>query len=259
MDELHHLSLCTGIAGIDLGLKRVLPNLRTVAYVEREAFACANLVSKIEAGSLDEAPVYTDLRSFPYAKYRGCVDILSSGFPCQPFAVCGKRRGVEDDRHLWPFIAEGIQELQPGACFFENVEGIISTPSLGYHAVLHHVLADLEQLGFRAAAGCFTSAEVGAPHQRRRWFILAVADSNFERLEGWERPVLERTYEWPAGPGCAQRSNEPPRTTQCGLGGKTDGFPRHRVDRLRSLGNACVPDQVSNAYAELWSVLNDER
>ncbi len=80
-----HLSLCSGYEGIGLGLRRVLPNLREIAYVEIEAFAIANLVAKMEAEQLDPAPIFTDLKTFPYEQFRGNVDILSGGFPCQPF------------------------------------------------------------------------------------------------------------------------------------------------------------------------------
>ena len=175
---LNHISLCAGYGGIDLGLRTVLPGCRTVAYVEIEGFACANLVSKMEQGGLDSAPVCTDLRAFPFAKFRGLVDILSGGFPCQPFSHAGSRLGVEDPRHLWPAIARGIGECRPTAVFFENVDGIATAKSAGYCSVLHHVLSDLEGLGYRATAGLFTAQEVGAPHIRKRWFILGLADSN---------------------------------------------------------------------------------
>jgi DNA (cytosine-5)-methyltransferase 1 len=175
---INHISLCTGYGGIDLGLRSVFPTCRTVAAVEIEAFAIENLVAKMEAGDLDSAPVWTDLHTFPFAKFRGLVDILSGGFPCQPFSHAGSRLGVEDPRHLWPAIARGIGECRPTAVFFENVDGIASAKSPGYSSVLHHVLSDLESLGYRATAGLFTAQEVGSPHIRKRWFILGLADSN---------------------------------------------------------------------------------
>ena len=70
-EDVTHVSLCAGYGGIDLGLRRAIPNLRTVAFSEIEGFACANLVAKIEAGLLDSAPIWTDLKTFPYAKFRG--------------------------------------------------------------------------------------------------------------------------------------------------------------------------------------------
>ena len=179
-----HLSLCSGYEGIGLGLRRVLPNLREIAYVEREGFPVANLVAKMEAGELDAAPVFTDVKTFPYGEFRGCVDILSGGFPCQPFSAAGKREGVEDPRHLFPYIADGIRECQPRIVFLENVEGIISAKTADGESVLQYVLRELEGLGYRATAGVFSAAEVGAPHQRKRVFILGVADCERSGLRG---------------------------------------------------------------------------
>ena len=165
-----HIGLCAGYGGIELGLKRVLPNLRSIALCEIEAFACANLVAKMEAGLMDAAPIWTDLKTFHWDEFRDRVDILTGGYPCQPFSAAGKRLGTEDPRHLWPFIADGIRLLRPRICFFENVEGHIS---LG----LREVVGELESIGYQAAWGIFSAVEVGAPHQRKRVFILAVSNS----------------------------------------------------------------------------------
>ena len=166
-----HVSLCAGYGGIDLGLKRAIPSLRTIAFSEIEAFACANLVSKMEAGLLDPAPIWTDLKTFPWSEFHGCVDILSGGYPCQPFSAAGKRLGAEDPRHLWPHISAGIAAMRPSCCFFENVEGHIS---LG----LPNVLQDLAGMGYRTTWCVASASECGAPHQRKRVFILAHANGS---------------------------------------------------------------------------------
>ena len=163
---IFHLSLCAGYGGLDLGLKRACPALRTIAYAEIEAFACECLLARMEAGQLDQAPIWPDLKSFPWGKLRDRVDILSGGYPCQPFSIAGKRLGREDPRHLWPYIADGISILRPRLCFFENVEGHIN---LGLREVIEH----LGRLGYSATWGIFSATEVGAPHQRKRVFILA--------------------------------------------------------------------------------------
>jgi len=172
-ESIRHLSLCSGYGGIDLGLRRVLPECRTIAYVEIETFAIQNLVDKIEAERLDPAPVYTDVKSFPFKEFRGCVDILSGGFPCQPFSNAGTKQSTEDPRHLFPYILEGIRECRPSVVFLENVEGIISSKTKDGEPVLKYVLRSLEEVGYRATAGVFSASEIGAPHQRKRVFIMA--------------------------------------------------------------------------------------
>jgi DNA (cytosine-5)-methyltransferase 1 len=183
---IRHLSLCTGYEGIGNGLRRVLPDVREIAYVEIETYAIANLVAKMETGEIHPAPVFTNLKEFPFRKFRGRVDILSGGFPCQPFSAAGKREGVEDPRHLFPYILEGIKECRPTTVFLENVEGIISSKTTDGESVLKYVLRSLEEVGYSATAGVFSAGEVGAPHQRKRVFIMA--HSNSERCEGpkWE-------------------------------------------------------------------------
>jgi DNA (cytosine-5)-methyltransferase 1 len=194
-----HLGLCAGYGGIELGLKRVLPALRTVALCEIEAFACANLVAKMEAGLMDPAPIWTDLKTFPWAEFRDRVDILTGGYPCQPFSSAGKRLGTDDPRHLWPYIASGIRILKPRVCFFENVEGHIS---LG----LREVIAELESLGYEATFGIFSAAECGASHQRKRVFILAY-DQSLRVQRRWPNWIkVAQSYVGQALPVCSSDS-----------------------------------------------------
>jgi len=124
----------------------------------------------MEAGLMDPAPVWPNLKTFPWGAFRDRVDILTGGYPCQPFSAAGQRKGKQDPRHLWPWIADGIRLLRPRICFFENVEGHIS---LG----LSDVIEDLAGMGYRTTWGIFSASEVGAPHQRKRVFILAVSSS----------------------------------------------------------------------------------
>ena len=269
-EKLTHLSLCTGYAGIDLGLGRALGDVRTVAYVEIEAFAIENLVSKIEGGLLDVAPIWSDLKSFPWSEFRERVDILSGGFPCQPFSVAGQHAGDQDPRHLWPYIVRGIRELgRPPVVFLENVEGIISSRLKSDQwadpedtPVLLHVLRGLERLGYSATAGVFSAREVGAPHRRKRVFIMGVRSDlrqsgrdlvsgmlresrrgsgmeyptgrNIERARRWRRScktkLLEQIREsstiYPAPRGAKQFIWEPPRVTtedQPAMGRDPDG------------------------------------
>jgi len=325
LNDVHHISLCSGIGGLDLGVSRCIRGFRTVAYVEGEAFACGCLVKAMEANELDEAPIYSDVRSFPFERFHGIVDVVSGGFPCQPFSSAGQRKGTEDPRHLWPSIKRGLGECLPRVAFFENVDGILHAKSEGYHCVLHHVLSDLEELGYRATAARFSAREVGAPHRRRRWFILGVRnayregeptitiDEEASRMRGamadtqgdvrWtgKREAEKGTWKdqerggvfavggqrladsrsgrrqnrisnsseygaeseksrddcarYPNGPG-PQHEDEPPRVLESGMGGNSHGLP-DRVDRLRALGNAVVPEVAEKAFRTLWGRLHD--
>jgi DNA (cytosine-5)-methyltransferase 1 len=165
------VSFCSGYAGIERGLELAGVEARTVSYVEIEAFACANLVAKMETGALAPAPIWTDLKTFPAHLFRGRVDIITGGYPCQPFSAAGKRAGKNDPRHLWPWIRQHVDTIRPSHCFFENVEGHIS---LG----LREVVEDLESLGYTTTWGIFSAAEVGAPHQRKRVYIMGDSEHN---------------------------------------------------------------------------------
>jgi len=162
------LSLCSGYGGIELGLADALQNPMRVVAVEVEAYALANLVAKAEEGKLAVETLWPDLRTFPAKRFRGCFDIITAGYPCQPFSVAGKRQGEKDNRHLWPDIARIIKAVEPIWCFFENVAGHLT---LGFPTVYR----SLRKMGYTVEAGLFTAAEVGAPHKRERLFILANA------------------------------------------------------------------------------------
>lgn len=227
------LSLCTGYGGIERGLELAGFKHRVAAHVEIEAFAVANLVAKMEKGELGPAPIWTDLKTLPCAPFRGRIGLLTGGYPCQPFSPAGRRKGADDPRHLWPHILRIVEEVRPELCFFENVEGHIS---LG----LREVLSDLESRGYKTAWGIFSAEEVGAPHRRKRVFILADARST---RAGSVRPSLSRgdwgeglrqnnretspdridtaskpsppgssANQWPSGPDEPQREWEAPRT-----------------------------------------------
>jgi DNA (cytosine-5)-methyltransferase 1 len=265
--EFTHLGLCAGYGGIELGLHRVIRNLRSVALCEIEAFACANLVAKMEAGLMDCAPIWTDLKTFPWAEFCDRVDILTGGYPCQPFSAAGKRLGTEDPRHLWPFIASGIRILRPKLCFFENVEGHIS---LG----LREVIGDLEAAGYTAAWGIFSASEVGAPHQRKRVFILAYDSSVGIQgcgagwlqeprphagqglpLRGGDAGRERGEVAWPSRPGEPQHTWEPPRVVaDAHQHGNRAGLRREAWQGLGELH--CQSGGLGNAESEQGSPRN---
>lgn len=193
------LSLCSGMLGIERGLERALGPIRTVAYVEIEAFVCYNLVKQMQKGLLAPAPVWANLKTFHTVadKFCGKVDILTAGYPCQPFSLAGQRKGTDDPRHLFPHICRIIEAVKPVWCFFENVDDHLS---LGYDEVYR----SLHTLGYATEAGIFSARETGAPHERKRLFILArrMADSNSKSMEGkqafnrWEECFYEGRNIW---------------------------------------------------------------
>jgi DNA (cytosine-5)-methyltransferase 1 len=165
------LSFCSGYGGIERGLDLAGFKHRTIAYVEIEAYAIANLANKMERGELLPAAIWSNLKTLPVQPFRDKVDLITGGYPCQPFSAAGRRLGEEDPRHLWPYIRRHIESIRPVRCFFENVEGHIS---LG----LREVISDLESLGYKTTWGIFSAREVGAPHQRKRVYILAYSKHN---------------------------------------------------------------------------------
>lgn len=165
------LSLCTGMRGLERGIERAIGSINTVAYVEIEAFIIENLVRQMEQGVLAPAPVWSNLKTFPGKQFHGKIHGITGGYPCQPFSNAGKRKGKQDPRHLWPYIGGGtdsiVGTIRPFWCYFENVPGHLE---LGYR----EVKSNLESLGYTVEEGIFSASEVGAPHQRKRLFILAV-------------------------------------------------------------------------------------
>lgn len=264
-----HLSMCSGYEGMGRGLRGLFPNLREIAYVEREGYACANLVAKIEEGELSEAPIFTDVKEFPYGKFRGCVDILSAGFPCQPFSSSGIRKGTEDPRHLFPFIADGVQLCRPNWVALENVEGIISCKFGGEQdtSVLKYVMGHMEKIGYEGAFTLVSASEEGAPHQRKRVFMLfrnTDPDTEIERrlgdserarlpslLDGSGKKQPWRAGTWPARPGEAQYGWEEPRVIMAYPEDWEDGRnPRVGEEQAES-------ESVSSGTEELGNTQHD--
>jgi len=271
------IAFCAGYGGIERGLDLAGVEHRVIAYVEIEAFAIANLVSKMEAGLLPPAPIYTDIKTFPSEIFRGKVSILTGGYPCQPFSSAGKRLGEDDPRHLWPHIRRHIEAIRPVQCFFENVEGHVS---LG----LSTVVSDLEEDGYRSAWGIFSAREVGAPHQRKRVYIMA--NSNNTRFGQSKQANETQSSKRLDSGSVSQRKNVAYTDSALGTGrgGPSGAHKEHadvdsgsnasrglatfkwpteprvgrvvdggsyRVDRLRMLGNGVVPQTAAKAYITL--------
>jgi len=164
--------------GLERGLERAGVKMRVAAFLEIEAFIIENLVSAMEAGFLDPSPVWTNIKTFDPEPFRGKVHGIVGGYPCQPFSLAGQQKGVEDSRHLWPYIKSHIQVIRPRWCFFENVANHLN---IGYEIVR----GELQEMGYSVEEGIYSAEEVGAPHRRERVFILAImGDAKGENCAG---------------------------------------------------------------------------
>ena len=179
---MNGLALFAGGGGLELGLSLALgTDYRTIAYVERECTSAAVLAANMERGWLDKAPIWDDVTTFTgdaVSPLVDNIDIVSAGFPCQPWSVAGSRKGTEDERWLWPLIFRLVREIRPRSIFLENVPGLL-------HGGIEHVLGDLASVGFDAEWTSVRASDVGAPHRRERVFILA----NSSNLSGQVPPT----------------------------------------------------------------------
>lgn len=243
------ISLFAGVGGLDLGVRLAIPESRTVCYVEVEAYAAAVLAARMQEGSLDEAPIFSEIDRFPAKAWRGKVDLVHGGIPCQPYSLAGERKGEEDDRALWPEFARVVAECRPSLVFIENV------PAFVMGGGFRPLGEELCRLGYELEDPFFIGAkEVGAPHIRERVFILAhhVADGFRERLE--ERSGLGRNDGQELTP--AERSGRALADSE-GLGVQGSGScpggeqERSSAQRGRSIdGGGYVADSTGDGRAE---------
>mgnify|MGYP003655251229 CR=1 FL=1 len=271
MRKLRTLDLFAGIGGFSLGLHRT-GGFETVAFVERDDYA-----QKVLAKNFPDVPIFDDVRTFD-ADGLGRIDVITGGFPCQPWSVAGKREGHLDtqDRDLWPKMASIIEELQPKWVIGENVQGFVNEP-MG----LARTLADLESIGYQSTYWILPAAGVGAPHRRNRVFILAHTRhgrrGDIRVTEKGQYPQRERSTDTDSVSGSSKQPSSVADTdstlsegnerakrseqerannsqlsrwaTEPDICRVAHGIPR-RVDRLRCLGNAIVPQiatQIGNA------------
>jgi len=167
-----HGSLFSGIGGFDLASEWA--GFTNLFNCEWEEFP-----RKVLKHHFPNAEQYEDIHDFDATKYNGRIDILSGGFPCQPFSVAGKRKGSEDERHLWPEMLRIIRACEPRWIVGENVRGLVSWSN---GLVFQEVCADLEALGYSVQSFIIPACATGAPHRRDRVWIVA-HNHNRDRTE----------------------------------------------------------------------------
>ena len=283
------LDLFSGIGGFSLGLEWA--GMETVAMCEKDKF-CRQVLAK----HWPDITIHEDIRDLDGKDYKGSIDVVCGGFPCQPFSVAGKQLGKADDRHLWPEMLRVIKESAPTWVIGENVSGFV-------RMALDDVCSDLEGEGYRVQSFVIPACAVEAHHRRDRCWVVAYSDENdrrrrdstisqerhtwMEHRSGGQGQPIEGSAEGMANPNDTRaQGSEKPRShgevgkepndqhlERCGrssiglsntqrqacwlpepnVGRVAHGVP-NRVDRIKSLGNAVVPQLVQRIgemiYAE---------
>lgn len=305
MNNINHGSLFTGFGGFDLAAH--WNNWNNVFQCEKDRY-CKKLLTQ----NFPLTNLYDNIYEFKAKQYYGTIDIISGGFPCQPFSVAGNRNGKNDDRYLWKEMYRIIREVKPPFVVCENVTGIISM-------ALDDVLSDLENIGYTTEAFVIPACGKNALHKRERVWIISYANyiANY-RINGklpsksekkWiqKRQQMELSFKPnslqflsnPISIGSNQSKsgnasklinengsnrqivthangklqqkqllaitnkteNYAPRCdswwkTEPGMGRVVDGVP-HRVDRIKGLGNAIVPQIADEIFKSITTIINE--
>jgi len=277
---MNHGSLFSGIGGFDLAAKWM--GWENIFHCEWNGFG-----QKVLKYYWPNAISYGDITKTDFTIWRGRIDIITGGFPCQPYSLAGKRKGKADDRHLWPEMFRAIREIQPLWVVGENVPGLI-TWSGGL--VFEEVQTALEDEGYEVQSFVLPACGVNAPHRRDRvWFVAYArnfAGGSAERCSdkrGWQfLPNKQQGGEIrseDAGCGSERATPDTARTIECttwnnfptqsplcnrddGISSRLSGitFPKWRNESIRAMGNAIVPQvayQIFKVIDEMNSINND--
>ena len=175
-EPLKMISLFSGYEGYGLGLKLAGINVQTILYVEIDDYAQRIIQARIRDGYLDPGAIHSDIKTLDGKQYRGIVDIIAGGFPCQPHSVAGNRAGEADERNLWPDFLRCIRDVEPRVVLLENVPAISTAPGDGRPAYSGTVVGQLSELGYCVEWDVVSAADAGAPHLRKRWWVAAYSD-----------------------------------------------------------------------------------
>lgn len=195
---MKHLSLFTGIGGIDLAAEWA--GFESICMVERDKYC-----QKVLAKNFEGVKIHDDVTTFDGLEYRGTIDLVSAGFPCQPHSLAGLRKASGDERDLWGEVVRILRETEPQWFLGENVPGLFTSESGQFFG---RIINDLESLGYSVGWGCYGAKDVGAVHKRDRVFIVAYASVlrlNPSRQENQELKD-NSTREWQNGQGKSEWS-----------------------------------------------------
>lgn len=274
---MRHGSLFSGIGGFDLAAEWM--GWTNIFHCEKNEF-CQRVLKHY----WPHAELFDDITKSSFLKYRGTIDIITGGFPCQPYSQAGKRKGKADDRHLWPQMLRAIREIQPRWIVGENVRGITNWNK---GLVFDEIQSDLEVEGYEITPFLLPACAINAPHRRDRvWFVayshdngcnISISENEINASEGGKyalgniSPVSKPTITNINNIRCEGRveglqtaqekrygkknnfgrelqpsweGNSLPAPTICGM---DDGIP-DKVDRLVALGNAVVPQLVYQIF-----------
>ena len=236
------LDLFSGIGGFSLGLEST-GHFKTIAFCEKDKF-CQKVLQK----NFKNIPIEGEIRNVKGEKYK--ADVVTGGFPCQPFSVAGKRKGTDDDRYLWDENIRVVRECKPKWFIGENVEGIINIQE---GMVLRQVQTDLEKEGFEVQCLIIPASGIGAWHQRKRVWIIGCNVSNSRSRNAQSGCIGQKLSSEKIEKGKTIRStwsnsSSKKRTwwqTQSELCGVPNGvsyeLDKDRANRVKALGNSIVP------------------
>lgn len=237
---MNELALFAGAGGGILGGH--LLGWRTVCAVEWEPYPASILAARQNDGLLPPFPIWDDVCTFDGRPWRGLVDVVSGGFPCQDISTAGRGAGIDGERSgMWREMARIIGEVRPRFVFVEN------SPALTYRG-LGRVLGDLAEMGYDAEWGVLGAEDVGANHARDRIWILAkskeyAANSDMPQLERGRLPIgIQSQHSY----ACDSRWWKNPPDIH-----RMDDGVAARVDRLKAIGNGQVPRVAAAAFTEL--------
>jgi DNA (cytosine-5)-methyltransferase 1 len=244
-----HGSLFSGIGGFELAAKWM--GWDNIFHCEWNEFG-----QKVLKHHFPKSISYADITKTDFSIHRGAIDILTGGFPCQPYSTAGKRLGKEDERHLWPEMLRAIREIKPRWVVGENVRGLISWSG---GLVFEEVCTDLEAQGYNVQPFLLPAASVNAPHKRDRVWFVAYSNNDricngFGQVQSENGKISERNDNAKSGNTSSSFEGFPTKSPICngndGLPDRLDSitFPKWRNESIKAGGNAIVPQVAHQIF-----------